>query len=52
MTSVAGEVGLSLQNFSQRVKRGTLDDEELKKVAEACGAEYKCYFEFPDGTKI
>lgn len=45
-------LGYSQANLNKKISRETLTDEELKKIAEAMGAVYQCYFEFKDGTKI
>lgn len=39
-------------NLNKKIKRETLKSDDMKKIAKAIGAEYKEYFEFPDGTKI
>lgn len=39
-------------NLNKKIKRETLKTDDLEKIAKAIGAEYKEYFEFPDGTKI
>lgn len=39
-------------NLGNKLKRGTLKDDELEELAQAMGAKYRVYFEFPDGTKI
>lgn len=49
---IAKELGTSPQNFNTKLKRNTFTDGELEQIAEALGAKYKCFFEFPDGTKI
>lgn len=45
-------IGTSPQALGQRMKTGKFSSEELEKIAEALGAAYVCYFEFPDGTRI
>ena len=50
---LAGMVNMTASNFSQKVKRGTFDDEELAKIADALGATFIPWsFEFPDGMKV
>ena len=39
-------------NLNKKIKRETLKSEDMEKIAKAIGAEYKEFFEFPDGTKI
>lgn len=38
--------------LNRKIQRETLKSEDMKKIAESIGAEYKEYFKFPDGTKI
>ncbi|MCL1996168.1 MAG: helix-turn-helix transcriptional regulator [Defluviitaleaceae bacterium] len=45
-------IGISPANFNLKVKRGTLRQEDLEKVAIALGAVYQFGFIFEDGTKI
>lgn len=40
------------QAFGQRMKTGKFTSADLDKIAEALGAEFVCYFKFPDGTEI
>ena len=51
------EVGKAVFNISQlaisqRIQKGKFTKEELEQIAHAMGAEYVCYFEFPDGKKF
>ena len=50
--TLAKKIGMSPQSFSNRLKTGKYTKEELEQIAEALGAKYICYFEFPDGMKI
>lgn len=43
---------ISQQAISQRIQKGRFTKEELEKIAHTMGAEYVCYFEFPDGKKF
>lgn len=52
LASVAREIGQTPQNLSNKLSRGSLTNDELKAIAKALGAEYKSYFEFPNGKKI
>jgi len=45
-------IGTSPPNLNLKIKRETLKQEDLDKIAEALGATYNSFFEFPDGTKI
>ncbi len=49
---LAREIGTSPSAFNQRLKTGKFASDDLDKAAEALGAQYVAYFEFPDGTKI
>lgn len=49
---LARRVGQTPQNFSKKLKRETLTNDELSKIAEVLGGNYVFGFEFPDGTKI
>jgi hypothetical protein len=45
---LANAVGISPQNFSKRMQRGSFDDGELSKMAAAMGARYYAGFIFGD----
>ena len=49
---LARKIGKSPANLNTKIKRETLTNEELEKIAEVLGATYTFGFEFPDGTKI
>lgn len=51
-STLAQMIGQSASNFNQKIKRGTLSNTELEKIAEALGGKYVFGFEFPDGTRI
>lgn len=40
------------QTICTRISRGKFTKEELEQIAHIMGAEYVCYFEFPDGKKF
>ena len=40
------------QAFGQRMKTGRFNSADLENIASALGAEFVCYFKFPDGTQI
>ena len=53
LAELAREAGLKTPaNFHNKLRRETLKDEELEEIARVLGCKYRCYFEFPDGTKI
>ena len=45
-------LGTSAQAFGQRMKTGKFSSADLEAIAAALGAEFVCYFKFPDGTQI
>ena len=49
---LARRIETSSQNLGQRLKVGKFTSVELEQIAEAMGAEFVCYFRFPDGTAI
>ena len=49
---LARKIGMTPQNLNLKIKRETLKLEDIRKIAEALGAEYSFGFTFPDGTKI
>lgn len=51
-SELSRKLGTSPQAFGQRMKTGKFTSVELEDIASALGAEYVCYFKFPDGTKI
>lgn len=42
---------MSQASISKRVKTGKFTQEELEKMAQIMGAEYRSGFYFPDGNK-
>lgn len=50
--ALAKAIGTSPSAFNQRMKTGKFSSEDLDRIAEALGAKFICYFEFPDGTEI
>lgn len=51
-SEIARKLGKSPQAFGQRVKTGKFSSNELEAIADAMGAKFVCYFEFPNGDKI
>ena len=49
---LAKRIGTSSQNLGQRLKVGKFTSEELERIAVALGAEFICFFRFPDGTEV
>lgn len=51
-SELARRLGTSASALNQRMKTGKFTSEELDSIAEALGARFVCYLEFPDGTRI
>ena len=49
---LARRIGQTPSNLNTKIKRETLTNDELEKIAIALGGSYVFGFEFPDGTKI
>lgn len=49
---LARRMGTTSQALGQRVKTGKFTSADLDKIAAALGAEFVCYFKFPDGTEV
>jgi transcriptional regulator with XRE-family HTH domain len=49
---LARKIGTTSQALGQRIKTGKFTSADLDKIAAALGAEFVCYFRFPDGTEI
>ena len=49
---LAEMIGQTPSNLNTKIKRETLTNAELAKIAEVLGGVYVFGFEFPDGTKI
>ena len=52
VTELGRRVGMSQANISKRLKVGKFSQNELEKMGEAMGAQYKSGFYFPDGNKV
>lgn len=52
MKEVSLEIGQTPTNVQNKLKRESLKDADLEKIAEAVGAKYYAYIEFPDGVQI
>jgi hypothetical protein len=50
--ALARAIDTTPSNLNQKVKRGTLSQEELEAIAVALGAVFEMGFTFPDGTRI
>lgn len=51
LTELGSKMEMSQASISKRVKTGKFTQEELEKMANILGAEWKSGFYFPDGNK-
>ena len=49
---LARRIGQSPSNLNQKVKRGTLTNEEMEQIAAVLGCEWRAEFVFSDGTTV
>ena len=52
VSELSRRLGKTNQAFGQKLKRGTITVDEMKKNAEAVGCSYEGAFIMPDGSKI
>ncbi len=52
VSELARRIGYSPQNFNAKLKRGTIGEKDLKKIADTLGIIYEQSFVLPDGDKI
>ena len=52
MSALARRIGQSPQNFSAKLKRGTITDIDLVKIADILNILYEQSFILPNGKKI
>ncbi len=52
LAELSERLEVTQSSFSQRLKTGKFTQEELEKIGNILGAEYKSGFYYPDGTKI
>lgn len=52
IAELARRIGQSPQNFSAKLKRETITDKELVKIADVLNITYKQSFTLPNGEKI
>lgn len=50
--SLARALGTSPSAFNQRMKNDKFTAEELERIGEIVGAEFRAFFVFPDGTSV
>lgn len=51
-TELARRLGKVPAHFMQQLKEDRFTNDDMNKIAEALGAQYCSYIEFPDGTKF
>lgn len=52
MSMVAEQMGMSPSSFTQRLSRGKSTKQDLMKIAEIIGCEYRSSFVFPSGKSF
>lgn len=52
ISELARRIGTSPQNFSAKLKRGTITDKELTQIADVLNITYEQTFTLPNGEKI
>lgn len=52
ISELARRIGNSPQNFSAKLKRGTITDKELVEIADVLNITYEQTFTLPNGEKI
>jgi transcriptional regulator with XRE-family HTH domain len=52
VSELARRIGYSPQNFNAKLKRGTVGEKDLKKIANILGITYEQSFTLPNGDKI
>lgn len=52
ISELARRIGHSPQNFSAKLKRGTITDKELVQIADILNISYEQTFTLPNGEKI
>ena len=52
LSELARRINQTPQNFNAKLKRNTITQEELAKIAEVLDSQYEHYFVLPNGEKI
>ena len=52
LSELARKIGQTPQNFSAKLKRGTITKEEMQKIAAALNVTYEQFFLLPNGDRI
>jgi len=52
LSELARKIDESPQNFSSKLKRNTITDNEIEKICEQLNVKYRKYFALPNGEVI
>ena len=52
LSELARRIDQSPQNFNAKLKRNTITQDELNKIADALGVTYEQYFVLANGEKV
>ncbi|MBK1811556.1 helix-turn-helix domain-containing protein [Clostridium sp. YIM B02505] len=52
ISELARRIGQSPQNFNAKLKRGTITEKELIKIADSMNIKYEQSFTLPNGEKV
>ena len=52
LSELARRIDQSPQNFNAKLKRNTITQDELNKIADALGVTYEQYFVLDNGEKV
>ncbi len=52
LSELARRINQSPQNFNAKLKRNTITQDELNKIAEALGVTYEQYFVLANGEQV
>lgn len=52
LSELARRINQTPQNFNAKLKRNTITQEELAKIAKVLDSQYEHYFVLPNGDKI
>jgi len=52
LSELARKIGQTPQNFNAKLRRGTISQEEMQKIANALNVTYQQFFLLPNGDRI
>ena len=52
IAALARMIDESPQNLNAKLKRNTVTDEEINRICENLGVQYRCFFEMENGERI